>query len=119
MQSHVGEFFLVLTAMIWGSGFVASALQTVGLQYATPSKNAFLTVVNVVIVPFIAFIIYRRISFHEVVGAIMTIISVGVISLNFPYEMNFGDFLTLLCAVAFAFQIFYTAVLWKRKILFN
>ena len=40
--------------------FAAFALQIIGLQYTTPSKNAFLTALNVVIVPFIAFIILKR-----------------------------------------------------------
>ena len=37
--------------------FMGFSLQTIGLQYTTPSKNAFLTALNVVIVPFIAFLI--------------------------------------------------------------
>lgn len=36
--------------------YLAFLLQTVGLQYTTPSKNAFITAINVVIVPFIAFL---------------------------------------------------------------
>ena len=40
--------------------FAGFALQIVGLQYTTPSKNAFLTALNVVIVPFIAFVILKR-----------------------------------------------------------
>ena len=41
--------------------FAGFALQIVGLQYTTPSKNAFLTALNVVIVPFIAFVILNGI----------------------------------------------------------
>ena len=40
--------------------FAGFALQIIGLQYTTPSKNAFLTALNVVIVPFIAFIILKK-----------------------------------------------------------
>lgn len=40
--------------------FGAFALQIIGLQYTTPSKNAFLTATNVVIVPFIALVIYKK-----------------------------------------------------------
>ena len=36
------------------------ALQIIGLQYTTPSKNAFLTALNVVMVPFIAFLVLRK-----------------------------------------------------------
>ena len=38
--------------------FIGFSLQIIGLQYTTPSKNAFLTATNVVIVPFIAFQIF-------------------------------------------------------------
>ena len=40
--------------------FAGFALQIIGLQYTTPSKNAFLTALNVVIVPFIAFVILKK-----------------------------------------------------------
>lgn len=90
--------------------YVAFVLQTVGLQYTTPSKNAFLTAVNVVIVPFIAFFLYkRRIDKFEVTGTILAIIGIGFISLKLSSDINIGDLLTLACAVGFAFQIFYTA----------
>lgn len=164
MQRYIGEILLVVTAIIWGSGFVASAvsleyytpyqilagrfligaillsalfykklkkmnksavmkgvvlglflylafaLQTVGLQYTTPSKNAFLTAVNVVIVPFIGFFLYKRkMDMYDLGGAILAVIGVAVLSLKFSSEINIGDLLTLCCAVGFAFHIFYTA----------
>ena len=164
MQKYMGEIALSITAIIWGSGFVASAialehftpyqilairfiigaiilsvifhkrlknikkatiiqgaiigiflylafaLQTVGLQYTTPSKNAFLTAVNVVIVPFIAFVMYKRkIDSYELFGAILAMIGVGVLSLKLSAGVNIGDLLTLGCAFGFAFHIFYTA----------
>ena len=164
MQKYMGELALTITAIIWGSGFVASAialdhftpyqilairfmigtiilsvifhkrlkninkvtliqgaiigvflyvafaLQTVGLQYTTPSKNAFLTAVNVVIVPFIAFVMYKRkIDMYELIGAVLAMIGVGILSLKLSAEVNIGDLLTLGCAFGFAFHIFYTA----------
>lgn len=170
MRKYVGELGLIVTAIIWGSGFVASAvslehytpyqilagrfligvlllgaffykrlkkmtksvvikgaiiglflyvafvLQTVGLQYTTPSKNAFLTAVNVVIVPFIALFIYKRkVNRFEIFGATLAITGVGIISLNLSGGINIGDLLTLLCAVGFAFHIFYTAKFVKGE----
>jgi drug/metabolite transporter (DMT)-like permease len=164
MQKYMGEIALTITAIIWGSGFVASsisldyftpyqilagrfligaiiltvifhkklkninkstmikgavlgiflylafALQTVGLQFTTPSKNAFLTAVNVVIVPFIAFVIYKRkIDMYELMGAILAMVGVGILSLKLSAEINIGDLLTLGCAFGFAFHIFFTA----------
>ncbi|THE12973.1 DMT family transporter [Bacillus timonensis] len=170
MRKYMGELGLTIVAIIWGSGFVASAvslehytpyqilairflvgfillslvffkklkkikkstlikgsiigiflylafaLQTVGLVYTTPSKNAFLTAVNVVIVPFIAFFLYKRkMDRFEWLGAFLAITGIGVLSLKFTGEVNIGDLLTLLCAVGFAFHIFYTAQFVKDE----
>ncbi|SOC40771.1 DMT family transporter [Ureibacillus acetophenoni] len=170
MRKYIGEAMLIITAIIWGSGFVFSAvsldyftpyqilalrftigvlilsavfykrlkkikkstlkrglllgiflylaflLQTIGLQYTTPSKNAFLTAVNVVIVPFIAFFAYRRkIDKFELTGAFLAIIGIAFLSLQFTTEVNIGDLLTLACAFAFAYQIFYTAKFVKDE----
>ncbi|MEK3954573.1 MULTISPECIES: DMT family transporter [Psychrobacillus] len=170
MFKYMGELLLVLTAIIWGSGFVASAvalehytpyqilagrfligavilsliffkkfnklnkstlikgallglflyiafaLQTVGLQFTTPSKNAFLTAVNVVIVPFIGFLLYKRkIDMYELTGAILAVVGIAVLSLKLSSDINVGDVLTLGCAVGFAFHIFYTAKFVKTE----
>ena len=88
--------------------FAAFALQIVGLQYTTPSKNAFLTALNVVIVPFIAFLILKKkISPKGILGAVMSVIGVALLSLKGDFSLGLGDGLTLLCAVGFAFQIFF------------
>lgn len=170
MKKYMGEIGLMITAIIWGSGFVASAvslehytpyqilagrfligtlilclvfykklryikkstllkgtilglflyiafaLQTVGLQYTTPSKNAFLTAVNVVIVPFIGFLLYKRkIDLFELGGAILALVGIAVLSLKLSTGINIGDLLTLCCAVGFAFHIFYTAKFVKDE----
>lgn len=89
--------------------FAAFALQIIGLQYTTPSKNAFLTALNVVIVPFIAFVILKKkVGIKGIVGAVMSVAGVALLSLNGDLALGLGDALTLLCAVGFAFQIFLT-----------
>ena len=63
--------------------FAGFALQIVGLQYTTPSKNAFLTALNVVIVPFIAFVILKKkVGVKGIIGAIMAVAGVALLSLN-------------------------------------
>src|SRR5690606_27903839 len=96
--------------------YVGFVLQTVGLEYTTPSKNAFITAVNVIIVPLIAYFIYKkRIDRHEMIGSILTIVGIGFLSLQGSLTINIGDALTLLCAVAFAFDIFYTNVFVQKE----
>lgn len=95
--------------------FVGFALQIVGLQYTTPSKNAFLTALNVVMVPFIAFIICKKkIGAKSMIGAVMAIVGVGILSLEKNFTLGLGDALTLVCAVGFAFQIFFTSEFVKK-----
>ena len=95
--------------------FAGFALQIVGLQYTTPSKNAFLTALNVVMVPFIAFLILRKkIGWRGVLGACLSVVGVAVLSLNGDMTLGLGDALSLLCAVGFAFQIFFTAIFVQR-----
>src|SRR5699024_1737043 len=96
--------------------YIAFALQTVGLEYTTPSKNAFLTAVNVVIVPIITYFIFkRRIDRHEIMGALMALIGIGFLSLEGSWTINIGDALSLACAVGFAFDIFYTNLFVKKE----
>lgn len=95
--------------------FAAFALQIIGLQYTTPSKNAFLTALNVVIVPFIAFLILKKkIGIKGIIGAVMSVAGVALLSLNGDLSLGLGDGLTLLCAVGFAFQIFLTSEFVKK-----
>lgn len=95
--------------------FVGFAFQIVGLQYTTPSKNAFLTALNVVMVPFIAFLILKKkISMKSIAGAVMAIFGVGLLSLEKNLSLGLGDALTLVCAVGFAFQIFFTSEFVKK-----
>ncbi len=95
--------------------YAAFLLQTVGLVYTTPSKNAFLTAVNVVIVPFISFVLYKRkIDIYGAAGAFLSILGIGIISLKSDFTVNLGDFLTILCAFGFAFHIFFTGEFLKK-----
>ncbi len=95
--------------------FVGFAFQIVGLQYTTPSKNAFLTALNVVMVPFIAFVILKkRVGARSIAGAVMAIVGVGLLSLEKNLTLGIGDALTLVCAAGFAFQIFFTSEFVKK-----
>ena len=79
-------------------------------------ENAFLTAVNVVIVPLIAYLVYKRkVDRYETIGAIITLIGIGFLSLQGSMTINIGDALSLACAVAFAFDIFYTNHFVKKE----
>ncbi len=97
--------------------FAAFAFQTFGLQYTSPAKNAFLTASNVVIVPFVFWIILkRRPSIHTFVGACFSIVGIALIAVSFRnFSMELGDFLTLISAVLFAFHVVYIGYYTKER----
>ena len=90
--------------------FSAFLVQTIGLLYTTPSKNAFITTTNVVMVPLLGYFFYKRkINKSGIIGSIMTIIGIGILSLEKGFSINLGDSLTLLSAFGFACHIFFTS----------
>ena len=97
--------------------FFAFYVQTVGLQYTTPSKNAFITAANVVIVPFLWWLVRKkRPTLRLVLCSLSCLVGIGILSLT-PAEgfaLNLGDLLTLGCAVLFACQIVATGVLAEK-----
>lgn len=170
MRNLKGELGLLLVSIIWGSGFIASAiglgylttyetlagrffvatvllgvmtfrkmkkiplstikngillgvmlyasflLQTLGLELTTPSKNAFLTAVNVAVVPFIGVLFHGHVlNKKDVVRATVAMVGVGLISFQWSGAVNFGDVLSFLCAFTFALHIFYTGTYTKEE----
>lgn len=86
---------------------VAYIVQTYGLKYTTPGKNAFLTATYCVLVPFMAWGIYKRKpDASNILAAFLCLIGIGFVSLsNLSEGVNIGDMLTLLCGVFYALQI--------------
>ena len=90
--------------VILGAAYIA---QTIGLNYTTAGKNAFLTAVYVLIVPFMGMFLFgqklRRANF---IAAGLMVLGVGALSLDGEGGgLNIGDMLTLLCSVLFAAHI--------------
>lgn len=87
--------------------FLAFWVQTIGLADTTPGKNAFLTATYCVIVPFLLWIVARkRPTLANVGAAVLCIAGIGLVSMTAgSFHLEFGDLMTLLCAVFFAAQI--------------
>ncbi|NJE85975.1 DMT family transporter [Thermococcus sp. CX2] len=94
------EGFILGLTLFFGHGF-----QIVGLKYTTASNSAFITSLYVVFTPFIAyFLLGDRFKGRDVLSLIVALTGLYLISgasLNF----NYGDLLTVLSALSFAFQI--------------
>lgn len=82
-------------------------LQTVGLQFTSPAKSAFLTGLYIVLVPFINSLVYRtRPRAPEVAGVLVAGVGMGLLSMQGEtLTIGKGDLLTIGCAIAFAVHI--------------
>ncbi|MBE5993911.1 MAG: DMT family transporter [Paenibacillaceae bacterium] len=86
--------------------FISYFFQTYGLKYTTASKNAFITTLYVILVPFLHWFFNRKKPSKNNVGAaVIAVIGLGFISLEGDLRVNIGDFMTLICGIFFAFHI--------------
>lgn len=94
------EGFILGLTLFFGHGF-----QIVGLKYTTASNSAFITSLYVVFTPFIAYFLLREgLRPRDIISLTIALVGLYLISgasLNF----NYGDLLTVFCALSFAFQI--------------
>jgi drug/metabolite transporter (DMT)-like permease len=85
---------------------VGYVLQTVGLQYTTPSTSAFITYLLVVFVPIITFVALRRRPHPlTLVGLVLAVAGLVLLTGGADMSLGRGEVLTLGCAVAFAAHI--------------
>lgn len=95
--------------------FISFSFQTFGLQFTTSSKSAFLTASNVVIVPFIGCILYKRkVDKISILSSLVALMGIGIISLEKNFKIGVGDSLTLISAIGFAMHIFLTSEFAKK-----
>lgn len=88
--------------------FSAFAAQTIGLQYTTAGKQAFLTTLYVIVIPFLVWIKNKdKLDTWSILAAVLALIGIGFLTINNDLKMslNLGDWLTLLCAILFACHI--------------
>ena len=90
--------------------FLAYATQTVGCDYTTAGKNAFLTTFYVIMIPVLTWLLFKkRPRFYVFIAAVMSLTGIGLLALGSGDKgFNIGDILTLLCGIFFALHIIYT-----------
>lgn len=105
----------VILGIIQYFGYV---FQTYGAAHTTVGKNAFFTAINVIIVPYIFWMLNKKkpdiFSFS---ASIICLIGVGIMSLdsnlNFTH-LNKGDVMTIISAFFFALQVAYTGYFGRK-----
>lgn len=89
--------------------------QTYGIKYTTASKNAFITALYVILVPFIHWgISGRRPGLNNVAAAVIAVIGLGLLTLHGESGINLGDILTFICGICFAVHMVCTDMFTKK-----
>lgn len=105
--------------------FTGFAAQSVGLNLTTATKSGFITGTFVVFIPILQLIIEKRIpKWFNVLSVILVLLGLIMLSSRgenvveflsqLGSDFNLGDFLTLICALLFAFQVVYVDVFTKK-----
>jgi len=86
--------------------FLAYMTQTIGITDTTPGKNAFLTAVYCVIVPFLYWLVGgKKPTLWNIGAAVLCLVGIGMVSLTEGFTMRMGDALTLVGGVFYAIHI--------------
>jgi drug/metabolite transporter (DMT)-like permease len=86
--------------------FLGYFVQTLGLQYTTAGKSAFITSLLIVFVPIFNFLIAKRIPRKaSFLGIGLALVGLYLLTRPKAGQINLGDVYTLLCAIFFALYI--------------
>lgn len=101
-----------LLGVVLAATFIA---HIIGLIYTTPGKQSFIAGSNVVMVPFLYALFYRRMpSLLATIGAFITTVGLLVMAFTPGMSFNLGDGLSLLLAVGIAFHVILVGNLSRR-----
>lgn len=95
--------------------FLAALVQTIGITDTTPGKNAFLTAIYCVLVPFLYWLaLKKRPRVKSFIAAFSCLAGIGLVSLSDAFTVSFGDAMTLLSGFLFAVHILLITTVGRR-----
>lgn len=84
---------------------IAISLQQVGLVYTSAGKAGFITTLYILIVPILGLFLGKKVGIKTWVGVALAVVGMYLLCITSGFSIAYGDFLVLLCAVAFSFHI--------------
>ncbi len=111
------SFKLILSGVFLGIlFFLGYAFQTYGLVYAKSSVVAFITGLNVIIVPMVVYLFFKeKISIYSILGAVTALVGLWLLTGSKGiFSIGKGELYSLMCAIFFAVHIVYTARISRR-----
>jgi drug/metabolite transporter (DMT)-like permease len=96
--------------------FAGYVLQTFGVMDTTPGKNAFLTTVYCIIVPFVYWAFARiRPDRYNILASVVCMLGIGLVSLSETFTICAGDLFTLAGGLFFALHIVFVAIFARDR----
>lgn len=88
--------------------FLGFFFQTIGNVYTTPSKNGFITQLNIVFVPYLYFLFFKKkVDRYNIISVAIAMVGMFILMYDndFLNGINKGDIYTFICAIMIAFNV--------------
>lgn len=101
-------YYIKQGMVLGGLLFVSQFFQTLGCKYTTAGKNAFITTIYVILVPFIYWWTEKRRPDRKcIAAAFIAVLGIGLLSIQGNLTVQIGDFLTVICGAGLALHIIF------------
>ena len=100
-------------ALLGGVGLISYVSQAYGLQFISSNRSAFLTSLNVLFVPFLAWMIGSKLSLKVFLASALACVGIGLMSWEGGSNW-FGDGATLISALSYATYVLLLSRLSKK-----
>ncbi len=85
--------------------YLASVLQTAGMVYTSPGKSGFITALYMVFIPIVRLFVGKKPSAAVLIAVAVAVCGMYLLCIDTNFTINYGDILTLICAVFFTAHI--------------
>ncbi|MCR8857983.1 MULTISPECIES: DMT family transporter [Bacillus] len=95
--------------------FIVYIFATFGTKYTSVSNAGFLMSLTVIFIPVLSSIFLKQRPEKKVIlGVVLTIVGIGLLTLNSQLKIGYGDILCILCALFYAVHIIITGTITKQ-----
>jgi drug/metabolite transporter (DMT)-like permease len=113
---QITKDYLVSGGIIGVFLFIAYSIQTIGIIDTTPGKNAFLTAIYCVIVPYLYWIVDKnKPNKYNIIAAILCLTGIGLVSISSEFKIQSGDAFSLISGFFYAAHMISIAKLAKNR----
>lgn len=95
----------IITGIFLFFGFY---FQTLGNVYTTPSKNGFITQLNIIFVPYLYYLFFKKkVDIYNIISVFVAILGMVILMYDdgFLGKINIGDIFTFICSIMVAFHV--------------